>query len=606
MVKTMGKKIKFALKMKDGVEVRNLQELRDNFDLNQVTAYFMDGKLETWLSDRYYDEEVEQIESLQKDDSELQKKLCQIFGVEYEEDTMTPEEIEARNRKLAMLKEITDDEEILANVDYVAFSQEELSDLLDEGVDTIYLCGDDFVIPERVKDKTYIGINTKLNLDAKKMERYEKNNIRLINLQEKQEEADHTETANQRQSELDVEAVVFCEGSSSSEHENFLMYVGKELEPYETESDEEDDEDYDDDEEEIDLEIQYQTLLKAVPTPDILKYRDARYWDKKIIYMAEDGQGEFLACMNVDGSQNRELRRWYMNEEELIQYCIGTEYTLVEYNKNDEEDYEDYYQRIHVSGSIENIEKLKHNISSYVAMPQGFYHIDVFQDELWVGELLNGETNESEYRVRLKLGEEIDIHANKLMAIYPEYETGKIYLFMGEEQQGHFYVFDTATRKAKLAVKNYIDYLETFCVKGNQIIYCGGEWEEQKLISLNMKSGKSTNLWEAVGKYGGIKIDTLKVVGDYVYLYEKNDSHGLYRTKLDGSQHTYIQGSLYKNSVGFLITLKSLIAPKAKPKKTVSKTAPEVKLNSYKDSEKDGNDLDNNYRKNFRKLLYIC
>ena len=260
MVKTMGKKIKFALKMKDGVEVRNLQELRDNFDLNQVTAYFMDGKLETWLSDRYYDEEVEQIESLQKDDSELQKKLCQIFGVEYEEDTMTPEEIEARNRKLAMLKEITDDEEILANVDYVAFSQEELSDLLDEGVDTIYLCGDDFVIPERVKDKTYIGINTKLNLDAKKMERYEKNNIRLINLQEKQEEADHTETANQRQSELDVEAVVFCEGSSSSEHENFLMYVGKELEPYETESDEEDDEDYDDDEEEIDLEIQYQTL----------------------------------------------------------------------------------------------------------------------------------------------------------------------------------------------------------------------------------------------------------------------------------------------------------------------------------------------------------
>ena len=108
MVKTMGKKIKFALKMKDGVEVRNLQELRDNFDLNQVTAYFMDGKLVTWLSDRYYDEEAEQIESLQKDDSELQKKLCQIFGVEYEEDTMTPEEIEARNRKLAKLKEITD------------------------------------------------------------------------------------------------------------------------------------------------------------------------------------------------------------------------------------------------------------------------------------------------------------------------------------------------------------------------------------------------------------------------------------------------------------------------------------------------------------------
>ena len=154
----MAKKIKFALKMKDGVEVRNLQELRDNFDLNQVTAHFMDGKLETWLSDRYYDEEAEQIESLQKDDSELQKKLCQIFGVEYEEDIMTPEEIEARNQKIAKLKEITDDEEILVNVDYVAFSQEELSDLLDEGVDTIYLCGNDFYIPTRKGNITYIGV----------------------------------------------------------------------------------------------------------------------------------------------------------------------------------------------------------------------------------------------------------------------------------------------------------------------------------------------------------------------------------------------------------------------------------------------------------------
>ena len=228
-----------------------------------------------------------------------------------------------------------------------------------------------------------------------------------------------SEAATQRQSELDVEAVVFCEGSSSSEHENFLMYVGKELEPYETESDEEDDEDYDEDEEEVDLEIQYQTLLKAVPTPDILKYRDARYWDKKIIYMAEDGQGEFLACMNVDGSQNRELRRWYMNEEELLWYCIGTEYTLVEYNKSDEEDYEDYYQRIHISGRVENIEKPEHNIFSYVAMPQGFYHIDVFQDELQICELLNGETKEREYTVRVKLGEGIADYENELKAIYP-------------------------------------------------------------------------------------------------------------------------------------------------------------------------------------------
>lgn len=183
----MAKKIKFALKMKDGVEVRSLQELQDNFDLNQATSYFLEGRLETWLSDRYYDEAAEQIKSLQKEDPELQQKLCQILGVKYEADSMTPEEIEARNRKLAKLKEITDDEEILANVDQVAFSQEELSDLLDEGVDTIYLCGENFVIPERITGKTYIGIQTKLDISREKRNAYEKNGIQLINLIEKEE-----------------------------------------------------------------------------------------------------------------------------------------------------------------------------------------------------------------------------------------------------------------------------------------------------------------------------------------------------------------------------------------------------------------------------------
>ena len=80
---------KFALKMKNGVGVRKLQELRENFDLEQITAYFLNGKLETWLEDRYYDEELEQIRKLNKEDSELQKKLCQIFGVEYVAGSLT-------------------------------------------------------------------------------------------------------------------------------------------------------------------------------------------------------------------------------------------------------------------------------------------------------------------------------------------------------------------------------------------------------------------------------------------------------------------------------------------------------------------------------------
>ena len=90
----MAKKIKFALKMKDGMEVRTLQELKSGFDLNAVMAYFLDGKLETWLSDRYYDDLADSMQELDKNDPELRKKLCGIFGVEYEGDTMSIEEIE--------------------------------------------------------------------------------------------------------------------------------------------------------------------------------------------------------------------------------------------------------------------------------------------------------------------------------------------------------------------------------------------------------------------------------------------------------------------------------------------------------------------------------
>ena len=123
----MAKKIKFALKMKDGAEARSLQELQENFDLNLATAYFLDGRLESWLEDRYYDEQLEQVRELEKEDPHLQEKLCQIFGIEYTEESMSVEAIAIRERRIARLREITEDEEILSHVDQVAFSQEELA-----------------------------------------------------------------------------------------------------------------------------------------------------------------------------------------------------------------------------------------------------------------------------------------------------------------------------------------------------------------------------------------------------------------------------------------------------------------------------------------------
>ena len=54
----MAKKIKFALEMKDGAKVRTLEELQEHFDLKTIIGYFLDGKLQKWLEDRYYDGEL--------------------------------------------------------------------------------------------------------------------------------------------------------------------------------------------------------------------------------------------------------------------------------------------------------------------------------------------------------------------------------------------------------------------------------------------------------------------------------------------------------------------------------------------------------------------
>ena len=154
----MAKKIKFPLKLKDDFPVRTIAELKEHFDLDKIVAYFLDGKLLTWLKDRYYDVEVDTIRNLQKDDPELQKKLCQIFGMEYSDYQLDINEVEERNRRLGILRQFTSDPTVLEQVANVAFNQEDLGDLLDDGIQKIFLCNNSFVIPLSIENKTYIGI----------------------------------------------------------------------------------------------------------------------------------------------------------------------------------------------------------------------------------------------------------------------------------------------------------------------------------------------------------------------------------------------------------------------------------------------------------------
>ena len=157
----MVKKIRFPLEMDNGIEVRGMEELRDNFSLTRIVHYFENGKLLTWLKDRYEDELARKVEILDRSDKQFAQKISNIFGVPYnesEEDALEEELVRAK--RLELLKKYTDDTSFMEKVNQIAFEQDELYDLLDENITTIYLCGEKFSIPLSKKGIKYIGVNS--------------------------------------------------------------------------------------------------------------------------------------------------------------------------------------------------------------------------------------------------------------------------------------------------------------------------------------------------------------------------------------------------------------------------------------------------------------
>lgn len=170
----MASKEKFPLVLKDGFEARNLRGLKENFDLTAILDYFRSGKLLEWLDARYYDEEAESVAELNKNDSKLSIKLCRIFGITCEDSELDVNIIANINAKKDKLQKLTTDDEVINNARYTAFDQEDLADLLDEGCEIIYLCGDEFTISaRRVTNTAFIGIldtNPVININAESVD----------------------------------------------------------------------------------------------------------------------------------------------------------------------------------------------------------------------------------------------------------------------------------------------------------------------------------------------------------------------------------------------------------------------------------------------------
>ena len=157
----MAKKIRFPLEMKDSVQVRTLSELKEHWDIDKVEGYFLDGKLETWLRDRYCEAEAEKVSELDGNDKNRRQKLCEIFGMEYEADEGELADAEAlrdKQARLDKLRQYTNDKNILDHINHVAFDTEEILDAIDAGAETIYLVNNEFEIPLQVKNKQYVGV----------------------------------------------------------------------------------------------------------------------------------------------------------------------------------------------------------------------------------------------------------------------------------------------------------------------------------------------------------------------------------------------------------------------------------------------------------------
>lgn len=75
--------IKFPLKMQNGAEVRSLEELRENADIESIMKYYSNGKLKKWCKAFGMNEIAEEIPEINK---EYVRKILNTLGVEITEE----------------------------------------------------------------------------------------------------------------------------------------------------------------------------------------------------------------------------------------------------------------------------------------------------------------------------------------------------------------------------------------------------------------------------------------------------------------------------------------------------------------------------------------
>ena len=108
----MAKTIKFNL-ICDEKPVRTIEDLQNNFSIEDVLEYYYNGLLQRWLKVRGYETELEKVSAITTEDSmEIIKELIKIFEVSVEE-----EEVEESIYMLKFLEERKESYEIYRKQD---------------------------------------------------------------------------------------------------------------------------------------------------------------------------------------------------------------------------------------------------------------------------------------------------------------------------------------------------------------------------------------------------------------------------------------------------------------------------------------------------------
>ena len=173
------KKIKFPLEMKDGRKVRELDELKESFDMRRAVEYFCSGKLQTWLDNVYASDIVDELNKLTGEEEDFVERFTEALGVKCEEEVNVSEIIHDSFLK-EKLKRFYPEEESEAMVEKTADTQERFEQLIKAGHKEIYLLSGTFSILKKMKELKLNGLDSpKVVIKAQTAKEFRKQEISL-------------------------------------------------------------------------------------------------------------------------------------------------------------------------------------------------------------------------------------------------------------------------------------------------------------------------------------------------------------------------------------------------------------------------------------------